>query len=198
MEQPAADLRVDPRVRAAVLDLFAARDAHPPWDAAGTAVDVAGARGDVSPTIASAMAVQIGDDIWAACAAARFPIRARALLAPPRARPAQVGPFLFDPAARTLAWRGSSVRLTEKEAAILAALAATGPGGMTRERLLTAVWGYTRPVETHTLESHIYRLRQKMDAHPPAPALLRTTEVGYALIQDETPSSAHQRGPHGA
>jgi hypothetical protein len=70
------------------------------------------------------------------------------------------------------------VRLTEKESALLVALSEAGPAGLSRDTLLKKVWAYTQELDTHTLETHIYRLRQKL----PDPELLRTTAGGYALF----------------
>jgi DNA-binding response OmpR family regulator len=52
---------------------------------------------------------------------------------------------------------------------------------MPRQVLLNEVWGYNSAVTTHTLETHIYRLRQKIEAAPSAPSLLLTVEGGYKL-----------------
>lgn len=97
-----------------------------------------------------------------------------------------IGPYRFNPAAKLLeaAGGGRRVRLTEKEAAILDYLhrAATGAGVVGREELLGEVWGYTAGVTTHTLETHIYRLRQKIEADPANAAILVTEPGGYRLV----------------
>ncbi len=74
-------------------------------------------------------------------------------------------------------------RLTEKEVALLKALADAPQGYLTRDALLEEIWGY-RPdagIETHTLETHIYRLRQKIEKDPANPKILLTDETGYRL-----------------
>lgn len=76
---------------------------------------------------------------------------------------------------------GEPVRLTEKETAILACLKQSGEKPVTREELLTRVWSYADGVETHTLETHIYRLRQKIEKDPSRPDILLTEEDGYRL-----------------
>lgn len=94
--------------------------------------------------------------------------------------------FAFHPAARLLEGRdGSRIRLTEKEAAILLYLHRAGGRAVPRAELLGEVWGYSSAVTTHTLETHVYRLRRKTEggneADPEAPRLLVTDEGGYRL-----------------
>ena len=79
---------------------------------------------------------------------------------------------------------GRTVALTEKEVAILlylAEAAAAGKTGVPRDELLHKVWGYHPDATTHTLETHIYRLRQKIESDPEHPALLVTNDEGYCL-----------------
>ena len=76
---------------------------------------------------------------------------------------------------------GETVRLTEKETAILVYLKSAGDKPVTREELLHHVWSYVRDVETHTLETHIYRLRQKIEDDPSTPKILITQEDGYIV-----------------
>ena len=80
---------------------------------------------------------------------------------------------------------GASVPLTEKEGEILAylATAASADRPAPRAALMDAVWGYSPEADTHTLETHVYRLRQKLEAAG-VPALLLTGEGGYHLAQD--------------
>jgi DNA-binding response OmpR family regulator len=73
------------------------------------------------------------------------------------------------------------VRLTEKEAAILKYLYRAGEKPVARETLLNEVWGYNAGVTTHTLETHIYRLRQKIERDPSQASLLVTDKGGYRL-----------------
>lgn len=75
----------------------------------------------------------------------------------------------------------SKVRLTEKEVALLVILHAAGGEVVSREQLLRDVWEYADNVETHTLETHIYRLRQKIEVDPSVPQILKTAENGYYL-----------------
>lgn len=77
---------------------------------------------------------------------------------------------------------GDVVILTEKERDILCVLA-EHQAGLSRSDLLTLVWGYNHAVETHTLETHVYRLRQKIEADPSVPTILVTIEDGYRLVK---------------
>ncbi len=89
-----------------------------------------------------------------------------------------LGPFRFHFASRLLtAADGARIRLTETEAAILAYLHRAGRP-VPREELLGEVWGYSAAVATHTLETHIYRLRRKLGA---AAELLRREDGGYRV-----------------
>lgn len=94
-----------------------------------------------------------------------------------------VGPYSFRPSAKLLLRKDKSkVRLTEKEAAILKYLYRAGRKVVGRDMLLHEVWGYNAGVTTHTLETHIYRLRQKIEADPSNASLLVTEAGGYKLI----------------
>jgi len=94
-----------------------------------------------------------------------------------------IGPYSFQPAAKMLeATDGNKVRLTDKETSILKYLYRQGPKTITREILLKEVWGYNNRVTTHTLETHIYRLRQKIERDPSNARLLVTEEGGYRLV----------------
>lgn len=92
-----------------------------------------------------------------------------------------VGPYRFVPASKMLEEAsGRKIRLTEKEAAILKYLYRQGRA-VDRETLLHEVWGYNAAVSTHTLETHIYRLRQKIEPVSGETTLLLTEEGGYRL-----------------
>lgn len=94
-----------------------------------------------------------------------------------------IGPFSFQPAAKLLVENGSrkKVRLTEKEVAILRYLYRAGDKPVSRETLLGEVWGYNAGVNTHTLETHVYRLRQKIERDPSRAEILITAPGGYRL-----------------
>jgi DNA-binding response OmpR family regulator len=94
-----------------------------------------------------------------------------------------IGGYTFKPASKLLIdEKGSKIRLTEKEASILKYLYRAGEKVVTREILLHEVWGYNAGVTTHTLETHIYRLRQKIEKDPSNAELLVTETGGYKLI----------------
>ncbi|NHN84393.1 response regulator [Acetobacter musti] len=94
-----------------------------------------------------------------------------------------VGPYTFRPSAKLLVEtaRNRRIRLTEKEAAILKFLYRAGTRPVPRQVLLNEVWGYNAAVTTHTLETHIYRLRQKIEPDPSNATLLITEGGGYRL-----------------
>jgi len=94
-----------------------------------------------------------------------------------------IGPYTFRPAAKLLLENETQkkVRLTEKETSILKYLYRAGGRAVGRDVLLGEVWGYNAGVTTHTLETHIYRLRQKVESDPAKPQLLLTEAGGYRL-----------------
>jgi len=95
-----------------------------------------------------------------------------------------IGPYLFQPGAKLLTdpSRRKKVRLTEKETAILKYLYHAGDQAIGRETLLGEVWGYNAGVTTHTLETHVYRLRQKIERDPARAEILVTEPGGYRLL----------------
>ena len=96
----------------------------------------------------------------------------------------QIGPYTFKPSGKLLVVNanGKKVRLTEKEAAILKYLYRAEGQIVARDKLLSEVWGYNANVTTHTLETHVYRLRQKIEANPAKSVILVTEGGGYRLI----------------
>jgi DNA-binding response OmpR family regulator len=94
-----------------------------------------------------------------------------------------IGHYTFRPSAKVLLdENGQKIRLTEKETAILKFLYRAGEKVVTRDVLLHEVWGYNSGVTTHTLETHIYRLRQKIERDPSKAELLVTEAGGYKLV----------------
>ncbi|KAA0917720.1 response regulator transcription factor [Aquicoccus porphyridii] len=95
----------------------------------------------------------------------------------------QLGPYTFKPAMKMLITEDDrKIRLTEKETNILKYLYRSAEGVVARDILLHEVWGYNAGVTTHTLETHIYRLRQKIEPDPSNARLLVTEAGGYRLV----------------
>lgn len=93
-----------------------------------------------------------------------------------------IGPYTFKPAAKMLLTEDDKkIRLTEKETNILKFLYRASDGVVARDVLLHEVWGYNAGVTTHTLETHIYRLRQKIEPDPSNARILLTESGGYRL-----------------
>ena len=94
----------------------------------------------------------------------------------------RLGAYEFRPAGKMLLDpQGKKIRLTEKETSILKYLYRAGEKPVSREELLAEVWGYNAGVTTHTLETHVYRLRQKIESDPTNARLLLTEAGGYRL-----------------
>ncbi len=94
----------------------------------------------------------------------------------------KVGPYEFRPAVKMLVTDADrKIRLTEKETSILKFLYRAGGKPVTRDILLDEVWGYNSGVTTHTLETHVYRLRQKIEPDPSSASILLTESGGYRL-----------------
>ena len=94
----------------------------------------------------------------------------------------KLGPYSFRPALKLLVCADDTkIRLTEKETNILKFLYRAPIPVVPRDMLLQEVWGYNAAVTTHTLETHIYRLRQKIEPDPANVQLLLTETGGYRL-----------------
>ena len=103
----------------------------------------------------------------------------------------QLGPYTFKPAMKMLLTEeDKKIRLTEKETNILKFLYRAQEGVVARDVLLHEVWGYNAGVTTHTLETHIYRLRQKIERNPSTAELLVTEGGGYKLVPKPAESRA--------
>jgi DNA-binding response OmpR family regulator len=98
-----------------------------------------------------------------------------------------IGSYTFWPSAKLLLQpeKNRRIRLTGKEVAILKFLYKIGDRDVTRQTLLDGIWGYKSDVTTHTLETHIYRLRQKIEADPKNCRLLMTVPGGYRLAKSD-------------
>ena len=93
-----------------------------------------------------------------------------------------LGPYTFKPSLKLLVTADDKkIRLTEKETNILKFLYRSTEDVVPRNILLHEVWGYNAGVTTHTLETHIYRLRQKIEPDPGKARILVTENGGYRL-----------------
>jgi DNA-binding response OmpR family regulator len=108
-----------------------------------------------------------------------------------------IGSFLFRPSARLLLdpGRNRRVRLTDKECQILKYLYRANNAPVDRATLLADVWGFSSSVTTHTLETHIYRLRQRMERDPSKPQLLLTDRGAYRLDASASSDTSAEREP---
>lgn len=97
----------------------------------------------------------------------------------------QIGPWSFRPGGKLMTDRETKrkIHLTEKETTILKFLYRAGDRAVGRAVLLNEVWGYNAGIATHTLETHIYRLRQKIESNPSEARILVTEEGGYRLMR---------------
>ena len=94
----------------------------------------------------------------------------------------KIGPYEFKPAVKMLVSEDEKkIKLTEKESSILKFLFRAGGKPVSRDVLLDEVWGYNSGVTTHTLETHVYRLRQKIEPNPSKAQILVTESGGYRL-----------------
>ncbi len=98
-------------------------------------------------------------------------------------KPIKIGPFMLLPQKNIMEDQKekSSVKVTDKEMDILLYLFRQSPNKVTRTDMLHNIWRYSESIETHTLETHIYRLRQKIETNPAEPKILMTDDEGYYL-----------------
>ena len=94
-----------------------------------------------------------------------------------------VGHYVFKPGDKILTDEETveKIRLTEKETAILKFLKRAEGATISREKLLNEVWGYNANVTTHTLETHVYRLRQKIESDQTKAKIILTESGGYSM-----------------
>lgn len=96
----------------------------------------------------------------------------------------KIGPLELDAhSSELLLAEDRAVRLTDKEKEILVLLSEANGAAVDRQVLLEKVWGYAPGLETHTLETHIYRLRQKIERDPAKPDILLTDGAGYKILK---------------
>ena len=97
----------------------------------------------------------------------------------------QIGHYSFRPIDKSMHDNRNEhkIRLTEKETAIVKFLYLASDSVVSRDTLLGEVWGYNVGVTTHTLETHVYRLRQKIEEDPSNAMILVTEPTGYRIIR---------------
>lgn len=98
-----------------------------------------------------------------------------------QSNPIYIGSYILKPNEKVLQKQNSQTRLTDKEFDIIHTLYKANPNKIPRDELLHTIWGYGDGIETHTLETHIYRLRQKIEENPQKPNFLKTDDDGYFL-----------------
>jgi DNA-binding response OmpR family regulator len=94
-----------------------------------------------------------------------------------------IGRYIFKPGMKKLIDGNNNLKisLSEKETCVLKRLYRSGNEGISKDRLLLEIWGYNPTAETHTVETHIYRLRQKIEDDPSDPKILVSGKHGYCL-----------------
>jgi DNA-binding response OmpR family regulator len=95
-----------------------------------------------------------------------------------------VGPYLYRPGTRTLVERanGHEIALSDTENSILRQLCRAAGVAVSRQELYEQIWGFSAPLDTHTLQTHVYRLRRKMERDPSRPRLIVSERQGYRLV----------------
>ena len=96
-----------------------------------------------------------------------------------------LGHYSFKPSTRVLEDRetGKEVLLSDKETAILKFLYRAGETMVECDTLYSEVWSHAVPLSTHTLQTHIYRLRQKIERDPANPEILISESGGYRVVR---------------
>ncbi|MAI61282.1 MAG: hypothetical protein CBB87_02185 [Micavibrio sp. TMED27] len=100
--------------------------------------------------------------------------------------PFSFGPYVVMPSSRTISVAKGTGKsdvqdLTVKECEILMILRKANGEVVSKADLLEKVWGFAKGVDTHTVETHIYRLRRKVEVDPAQPEHILTLDNGYCL-----------------
>ncbi len=94
-----------------------------------------------------------------------------------------VGRYVLKASRNVLSAEGAAdIKVTDTEKRLLLALFDAGADGLPRDLLLERVWGMRADLDTHTVETHIYRLRQKIEVDKAKPVVLLTKGDGYVLV----------------
>jgi len=131
-----------------------------------------------------AIILRRGDTVLHSMATPARPAAIARMLTPSRHFPGLLSGWQFDTTARQLIREGVAHALTEKEALLLAQLLHAYPASCSRDSLLKDVWGMQADIETHTLETHIYRLRHKLAELTPKPCDIVTVDSAYQLTME--------------
>ena len=95
----------------------------------------------------------------------------------------KIGPFIFFPLKKIITLDDETkIELTEKEVGILKSLTSSGEEAVDRDTLLKQAWNYSPDVTTHTLETHIYRLRQKLEIDASIPRLIISKDGCFIIV----------------
>ncbi len=96
-----------------------------------------------------------------------------------------VGPYTFKPSAKQLHHqaRARDISLSDKESAILKHLYRAGDAAVSCDVLYNHIWDHSASLHTHTLQTHIYRLRQKIEDNPSHPEIIVSEHGGYRLVR---------------
>lgn len=103
----------------------------------------------------------------------------------------RIGPLEIDPPTREVKLRGRKIPLSQKEYALLKAIAAEPTRVFTKEELLRDVWGFRSLGSTRTLDSHACRLRQKLSVEGDR-LVVNVWGVGYRLVDGQVQERAEQ------
>jgi DNA-binding response OmpR family regulator len=108
-----------------------------------------------------------------------------------------IGPYQFRPGLRLLQDNEANrrIRLTDKETAVLKYLYRAAGVPVGRRALLREVWGYAPGATTHTVETHIYRLRRKIEPDPNQIMLVLNDGGGYRLAPSWSRPAVRARMP---
>lgn len=101
---------------------------------------------------------------------------------PPSAQRYEAGDLVVDRVTRSVEIRGEPIHLAGKEFELLWRLASEPRRVFTKEELLRDIWGYRSRGRTRTLDSHVCRLRRKLDRGPADDFVVNVWGVGYKLV----------------
>ena len=92
----------------------------------------------------------------------------------------KIGTYIFNYNSRRLTKNNKSINLTEKETTIINFLRQSKKP-VSVKNLQKKVWGYNINLETHTVETHVYRLRKKIDENLNDKNFIKSSKLGYYI-----------------